>query len=331
MNYTDDARNMLERYLWEVEKLLPLMKRRDLIREMTSNLLDMLESRSSSEEITKEQMTEFLQEHGSPRQIARAYHRPEPLISQEFFPLFKLILTITTAVLGGLFLFRLLISIFQGEGTAILPLVGELFSGLTSLLGALVITFYLLQRFIPSWKIADDEPWDAASLEPLEHRKPPKRIESILSILLSAVFILILTLFRHRLTFCIDPSGLCLRVPVLGPGFLALIPLIVIRLAAGMVHSLILAVKARWSEPLRIGELALTFTDIGIIILLLQGPPDKFFRFDLMEELEQFASVAPILRWVYTGILLLILVLTSLEVISSIRQMISRPANRLPV
>lgn len=328
MKYTEGAQALLERYLWEVEKRLPFAKRRDIIRETASALLDMTEQQAQEEPVTEETVHQVLTEFGSPRQIARGYARHHALIPEPYFSVFKLVSAIVAAVLVAFSLFSFVLA----DQSSLLETLGGLWGGLTSALGQIVIIFFIIQHLIPDDTLEDEsqEDWDPNQLPILEYQKPLSRAESVFSIIMFSLLILLVTVFRERLVFCFL-GDLCPRTTFLGPAFIALIPMLVLRWTLAVIFYLVMLINRGWSEMLRISDLAFGLWDILIISLFLRGSPDRFIRFDFLELSEEFAPLAQVLRWVYTGIVLLILVGTVYEVVRKIRRIIVRPAAPLDI
>lgn len=330
MKYSEEARDLLERYLWETERHLPISKRRDIIKEFKSNLLDMLEERSEDETVTEETAAAVLKEIGSPEHIAGQYGQHEALIPAPMFPLFKMVFSIVAGVLTVLFFVGLFVSIRSGEGVRILESLGSYITSLAGALGMMTLIFYVIQRFNPSvFSSTEAEHWEPKDLPKLEYRKNPGTIEQAFTIAFSLVLILVLTVLRDRLGFSTTLGSASIYVPAFGDRLTALVPLLVGRLVLGIGFSAVLLVKRAWSDRLRIGELVLSFADIVILILFLQGSPDGYIRFDLMEQTEVFSAVAPILRWVFTGVIVLILVMTVAETAKKITGFFVKPASRI--
>ncbi len=330
MKYSEEAKSLLERYLWDIERRLPYSRRKDIVKELKSNLLDMLEERSGEGDITGETVISVLSETGSPEHIAKGYSQDQVLISRGLYPIFKLVFSIVAVVVISMFFVNLFISLRSGSPVNILGSIGSLFGSLTGALGSLVAVFYLIQRFIPSWQLEQEEDtWDPENMPKLEYQKSPGIADSVFSIVFSLVFIVILTRFRDRLGVCSTAGDLCIFFPVLGPSFLALIPVLVIRWLLEIGFHSVMLWKRAWSESLRIAEICLSIADIAILSLFLRGAPDDFIRFDLMEQSDRLAAVAPVLRWVYSGIIILILVITVLETAGKVKGLFIKPVSKI--
>jgi|GEM_PF-3141700 len=330
MKYSEEAKLLLEQYLWELERRLPFSRRKDILREFKSNLLDLLEERSGDTQISEHTAAEVLQEIGSPEHIAKQYGEEKVLISAPLFPIFKLVASIVASVLTVLFLADLFISIGSGAETAIFETFGTFIGSLTGAFGMLTAVFYLIQRFSPSGYFEQDqEHWDPEHLPKPEYSTPPGIAESVFSIIFSAVLIILLTQFSRGLEYSRTIGSAHIYIPPFGSRLIALIPLLSARWVLGIGFHIILLIKRAWNEPLRISDLSLSFADIAILIMFLQGSPDAYIRFDLMEQTEVFGSVAPILRWIFTGIIILILVLTVLDTLKKIKRLFFKPVSRI--
>ncbi len=330
MKYREEAKQLMERYLWEIERQLPISKRRDILREFKSNLLDMLEERCGEKEITEEDVSALLQELGSPEHIARQYRNDQVLIPASLFPLFKLVFSIVAVVLTVLFFIGLFVGIRGGEGVNILESLGSYLSSLIGAFGMMTLIFFFIYKYSPEvFEHTIEEPWNPGKLEKLEYQKSPGIAEPVFSIVFSLALIIVLTGFRDRLGYSGTLGNMSIYIPELGSRLVALIPILILRWLLEIGFNIILLVKRAWNEPLRISEVGLSIADIAILVLFLQGTPDEYIRFDLMEQAESFGAVAPVLRWVFTGIIVLILALTAFETFGKIKGLFVKPVSSI--
>src|SRR5512139_3568397 len=97
--------SLIDLYVTEVGKRLPLRGRKDIEAELRSTLEDMLEDRSqkAGRPADEGMMLDLLREYGPPDKVAAIYHAHPYLIGPRLFPLFvkvlKIVLTVVTIVL----------------------------------------------------------------------------------------------------------------------------------------------------------------------------------------------------------------------------------------
>ncbi|OBP14218.1 hypothetical protein A5320_16415 [Rheinheimera sp. SA_1] len=82
---------LVDRYINAVQRYLPEDKRTDIGRELSSHLLDQLESQQDElgRKLTDDEVAATLQLWGHPRQVAATYVPPTPLVSSELMPVYK--------------------------------------------------------------------------------------------------------------------------------------------------------------------------------------------------------------------------------------------------
>jgi hypothetical protein len=98
--------NLIDRYVSEVGKNLPLLNgREDIEKELKSTLEDMLEDRAQSSGRVRDEALEIevLKEYGSPQKVAQTYNPHPYLIGPKLFPFFlfvlKIVLTVVVSVM----------------------------------------------------------------------------------------------------------------------------------------------------------------------------------------------------------------------------------------
>jgi hypothetical protein len=121
---------LLDRYIHSVKMLLPPDKMDDIAAEIRSNLQSLVEDQAMQlgRELRQDEVSTILKQHGHPVVVAGRY-RDQPgrgLISPELFPFYWFTLR---AIFGGWVTVRVIIAVFQFQGTAtagsILPRLGR--------------------------------------------------------------------------------------------------------------------------------------------------------------------------------------------------------------
>ncbi|WP_019677077.1 HAAS signaling domain-containing protein [Arsukibacterium perlucidum] len=92
---------LVNRYIAAVQRELPEQKRQEIGRELHANILDQLDAMAEQQEseLTGQQVAEVLKTMGHPRQVARQFCPPAPLIPEWLMPLYKHTLLMVLGVL----------------------------------------------------------------------------------------------------------------------------------------------------------------------------------------------------------------------------------------
>jgi len=85
---------LLERYLYQIEKYLPKEDKKDTIDELKSFILDQLDSKTAMGENKEDELYKIIKETGSPKEVALRYRGDPPLISREMEPIIFMIFKI---------------------------------------------------------------------------------------------------------------------------------------------------------------------------------------------------------------------------------------------
>jgi len=196
---------LLERYLTQIERHLPLKDRSETTKELRSLILDQLDEAISTGLDKEIALYNIIVEMGDPRDVANNYFDSKPLISRKLEPTLKLVLKIMSITLPlGLTFGHMLDYVLNNDNTTVmdnlLNIVYTVPSTLYSLLfgyGIVFVIFFLIERYIhPN---ADQEFNDALIKEkefnpnllpkiPTKHFKV-SLFESIFSILVTTLIV----------------------------------------------------------------------------------------------------------------------------------------------
>ncbi len=201
MNITKEARYLLDRYMLAFTRKIPISSRKDIVTELRSSIYDTLEGSYGDTLIEEPQMESLLNDLGAPGALAGSYNQDQRLIGSDIFPFFRMVVLIVWTVLSVIALIQIGMALTMGDPKGILMQFAQLFSSLTSSLGAMVIAFYLLQRFGKhiDWNKEIYEDWTIRDLPEIDRREPIKRWEQIVTICFTIIFIAVVNLFAHRI------------------------------------------------------------------------------------------------------------------------------------
>lgn len=336
--------NLIDKYIAEVGKHLPLRNRADIGAEIRSTLEDMLEERKQTQSTADDEMIiDLLKEYGSPREVAESYIGPRYLIGPRVYPTFELVTKIVVVVLLGVALAGLGIGLARSSvtGPEFLKTIGEsalgLLEGLITAFGNIVLVFAILERVLPA-KEFEKEPEDWNPSE-LASEPDPDRVkfgEQIFEMFFLVLFLVIFNLYPGviGLGFFNENEWVFIS-PVLTDAFFSYLPWLNILIVLQLVFNVYLLRQGWWNMVTRIGNIILELASIALAVVMLRGPalvaltPEQLANTPLAESAEIFIKIANLIP---TLVLTVVIIISSIEVAQMVyRLMKSRPSSPYPV
>jgi hypothetical protein len=334
--------NLIDKYIAEVGKHLPRKNRADIEAEIRSTLEDMLEERSQAQGgIDDKLVIELLKEYGAPREIAESYIGPRYLIGPRVFPIFELVTKIVVAVLIGVALAGLGLSLARSSltGPELLKPIGEsalgLLGGLITAFGNIVLVFAILERVLPAKEFEDEEKWDPAELA----REPdPDRVkfgEQIFELFFLALFLIVFNLYPGIIGIgFFHENDWVFISPILTDAFFSYLPWINILFLLQIGFNIYLLRQGTWNLSTRIMNMLLELGSIALAIVMLRGPAlvslttGQLAGTPLQEEAALFVTLGRIIPLL---VLTVVIIVSSIEVGQmAYRIMKSRPSAPYP-
>jgi hypothetical protein len=275
---------LIDLYVAEVRKRLPLKGRADIEAELRSTLEDMLEDRSrKAGRPADEAMTlDLLREYGPPDKVAATYNPHPYLIGPRLFPFFMMVLKIVLGVLVTVLLITLGIRLGSQPMTGI-EVAGAIGEGMLGILGAMlqafgniVLVFAILERFAPASEFkmdAEKKAWDPATLRKTAEPDTIKPSEPIVTILFTVAALVVFNAYPQLLGVHYLKDGVWASIPVLTEAFFRWMPYINVLWALQLALNLVLYRQGRWQPATRWANIALDAAGIVIAYMLLVGPP----------------------------------------------------------
>lgn len=280
--------NMLDTYISEVGRHLPLRNRKDIEAEIRSTLEDILEerSRTAGKPQDEEMIIAVLKEYGSPEHVAASYQAERYLIGPRLFPLFWMVLRIVLAVTGVIALVAMGFKMAE-PGVTFLSAMGilgktilEYLASALSVLGNIVLVFAVLQHFLPDFKIdfkEEADKWDPRSLKDLV---PSDRIsipETIIEIIGACIAIVLFNfypqIFRYTPSLnTLFEGGTVIFLPVLTNAFFRYVPWLTVLWGLTIILDVVLLRQGFWKKGTRLALLGLKIASIVVAIFMLTGP-----------------------------------------------------------
>jgi len=272
---------LLELYLDKIRQNLPQRNREDILKEIRSTLMDMLEDRNPNpgskpdEEIVKDVLREF----GSPRKVAIQYGARNYLIGPRMFPTYIQVLRIVLIIVGAFNLVGLVVAIVNQTGfdsgmlEAVLGVVGSLISSLFMAFGIVTLSFAGIERTTPEeLKVKFNQKWDPDDLLKEEDNDQVKVLELALEITFSMIFIVLLNFFLDKIGIYFFDSRGWVSSPILNENFLRYIPAITIYIILDIAVDLYLLNKGVWDKMATGAKVLINMLKIAVNIAILSGP-----------------------------------------------------------
>lgn len=299
-----NANEMIDRYVNEVGEHLPRKTRADIELELRSLLLDTLDEQCEGEP-TPKIAAELLREFGHPEEIATQYSSEEYLIGPRLFPTYKLVITITLAIVGGLHLLGLGLSLWQSSGEAFVnSVLNSLLSfGQSAIMNAGIVTliFALIEQFAGDELGASEKKaktWDPYQLPAIKDPNRIDRGELVVGIIFSVAFIFWLNFFPDwfgGVQIDSTDSGI---FALFTEEFLQLIPWFTASLLLDVVLKTAVLIQGRWNRGTR--SLELVSLGFGLYV--------SYLVFSLEE-----ISTVPFFTTIGKSILAIVILVTIIE------------------
>ena len=329
MNMTQEAKELVQRYIMGVSRKLPLRHRKDITKELTSSLLDALDERFGDEELQVHALEEFLLSYGSPETLTRSFRQHQFLIGPELYTLYRMVTGIVLIVVASATLINLIVrTVISGPIGLGADLLG-LCIGLVTAFGSVTLVFSIIQRFSPKFSWSDpNDPWKITDLPKLEAHQRLGLADPIATIIASLFFIIVINFYRDLISIRYNTGGTCTVYQILMPGFISLVPVFTVRWSLDIIASIQKLIRRRRDTGTMVVDGLLTCFDIAIVTVLLRRGMAQFFDFSGLEQTE-FSSLIPLVSWLYYGVLLLILGLSIVELVKTVLLLMNKPAIEL--
>ena len=215
---------LIERYIYAVTRRLPAKLRGDVEKELASLISDMLEARCGDVIPQEKDIRIVLTELGAPSKLAAKYSGDEgkALISGEYFPMYKFLLTLVLPIAAGGIVLANLIAMFTVWDPAanlwvtVAKTLGQIFAGIIggSVQAFAIITFIFAVFEWKKVKLSDGDFIDSLPLVP-EKNERIKPGEPIGGMVMCVLMVLAFLAFPQIMGGWLDGAG---WVPALDVG-----------------------------------------------------------------------------------------------------------------
>lgn len=285
---------LIDRYVHQVGEHLPRRLRADVETELRSLLLDAVEGRAreAGRPVDSELVKKVLREFGTPQEVAARYApSPQHLIGPRLFPAYRTAVGILVVVVAALLFAFFVVGVLKtvrvpGEAVTLGSAFGVLGKILNTALvnfGLLTLVFAVVER-VQQHREITGKAWDPAALPPVEDPDRvslPGRVFGLYAIVAFAILFNFYPEWVAIIGF--SPSVGVWHLPLLRPEFKMYLPLLNLWWALAFAFNLIVLRQGRWRQETRWAEFALGLVAIGILVMVILGPP--VFRFDQIVKL----------------------------------------------
>jgi hypothetical protein len=329
---------LIDLYVAEVGKRLPMRTRADIENELRSTLQDMLEDRSrkAGRPVDDEMVKDLLREYGPPDKVAATYHSTQYLIGPRLYPFFVMVLRIVLSVLSVVLLVTLGIQL-GSEPLQGVALAGAIAKGIAGIIGSAIgafgniaLVFAILERVMPASEFKFDEEkkeWDPASLLKQEAKTEVKLWEPIIAVLLTVAAMVLFNGYPELLGAHFLRNGQWISFPVLTEAFFRWLPYINILWALQIALQLVLLRQGRWQNATKWASIAISAAGILIGYFLLSGAPIASLSPGALQAMNMTdpaaaAKVSLAVEQGTRGIIALIMVLEGVDVVKDVIRMV---------
>lgn len=325
---------LIELYVAEVGKRLPLRGRKDIEAELRSTLEDMLEDRSqkAGRPADEGMMLDLLREYGPPDKVAATYHAHPYLIGPRLFPLFVKVLKIVLTVVTIVLLVGLGIQIARepagpGLARAIATGLAGVVGAAVSAFGNIALVFAILERVLPESEFKFDEEkkaWDPESLRKEAEPETVKPWEPIAAILFTAAAMIFFNGYSQLIGIYFLKDGAWRMVPLLTEAFFRWLPYINIVWALEIAVNVVELRQGRRQPATKWAAIALDAASIVIGYFLLAGPPIASLSTQALTAAGPFdaASAAAVNVAVQQGSRLIIAIIMILQGVDVVKEVV---------
>ena len=327
--------NLIDRYVSEVGKHLPLLNgREDIEKELKSTLEDMLEDRAQSSGRTRDEALEIevLKEYGSPQKVASTYNPHPYLIGPKLFPFFLFVLKIVLTVVVSVMLVLAGVQAVTDTpfmGADFVKIIGQgLGSALSAAIAAfgnVVLVFVIIERVLPDKEIGgfnDEKDWDPASLAKEPDPDSVSRFELITEIVFTFVGLAILNIYPQWLGMFFFTGEETVFISLFSEKFFQFVPWINLTLVAQILLDVYLLRNALWTWVSRMFKIIIEVASLVLTVIILRTPGIIGFSAESLlngpfppEQAKVFVTIA---TYTFPIVMAVVIIIQSVELIKSV-------------
>ena len=329
---------LLDRYVKEVGKHLPVKNRADIEVELRSTLQDMLEDRSqkTGRPVDDAMLLDVLKSYGDPKTVAATYQPERYLIGPKLYPLFLLVLKIVVIVLTVMTAIEIGIGLGTGQisGAGAVSMIGKILldflQGPMAAFGNIVFVFAVLERVLPYESVKLDEGWDPAVLMKEPDEDTVRLWEPVIAILGSFAGLVILNFYPQIISINFNPfTNNAAAIPLLSAAFFTYLPWINLIFVLTILLNIALIRLGHKNNWTRAGDIFIKLIELILALVMLRGPSLVGLTPQSLAIWRMDPTAASSLVQVFNTIFIVVLVITVIanaaDIARDIYRMILRP------
>ncbi len=265
--------DLIERYIYSVEKRLPYKQRADIKKELNTLIADMLEQRCGDIAPTEHDIRVVLTELGTPSELAEKYNpdKHHALISQPYYGKYKMVLKIVLLAVAGGLTIAAFITTLLGEPPQVpffrfMEWVGGVIMGELYAFAFVTGLFAFFER--KGVKLDDDDV--LGDLPPVpEKDERISRGETIVGIIFSIAFLLLFLWLAPVVIGIYNANGF---IPMFNQeALLRMWPLFLIITGVGIAKEVVKMLEGRYTFKVAFTTLIEGIVSVGLIALLFSA------------------------------------------------------------
>ncbi|MCB0077880.1 MAG: hypothetical protein KDD73_10755 [Anaerolineales bacterium] len=304
MSQNTTSYDWIYRYSTEVAQMLPAAQRHDIKQEITSLLIDELES-EHGEAVSEADVLALLRRYPSPAEMAARYGASQALIGPALYPTYLTVVQLVALIVVIVAIVTSIIGIFTGGAWGVASVLGVIWNILAMVLTSVAIVtlvFAVVERSTSPQQQAEidaaqRERWRPESLPPVagtERVSVSGMAGEIITTLVAILWLNYYVTADGSLTIFADGPQL---FRLFSPLFLSFIPWLTLLWIGDLVTDIVVLARRRWERPSRLIAIGIGLVSVVLLGVMLSGGP--------------LAATEGMERWVRGGVaavLLLILI-----------------------
>ncbi len=322
---------LIDRYISEVADRLPEKMRDDLSKEIRSLIEDTLEDRAkaSGKSVDDEVLvSEVLKEFGSPSKMAASYLPPRYLIGPRLYPIFWLVFRIVLGITAlvwvitlGVNLAENVTSVQAGVDLAVRS-IADFFGSAMVVLGNIVLIFAIIEWLMPKVTKEKESNWDPRSMEDRREQDKVSLAELIAGIVFTLIVMLVFNVYPQWIGVGFLDNGQITFSPILTEAFFRFLPVLNVLWILELVKYAILIRENKWTGFTRWMDIGLHVAGIAIAAAMLAGAPIAVLPANSV--LGSEPDLINLFRYFVSGILVVIIVGSTVDVVKSLVRMFKK-------
>ena len=290
MNNRLSAKELTERYIFDVMCRLPAAQRKDIGMELRSLIEDMLGDRDGNGKTEIENTSDVLTELGSPARMAEKYRDGKSyLIGPEYYMQYCFLLRIVLLAVGFGMMIATIVLAVTGEYQTVWEAVGSALSnivtGLIAAFGLITVLFALFERFAVKPHILQDTgSWNPRDLPEIPDKKAliPKS-DPIVSMIFIVAVIILFNFAPYLMGVFTVEDGVLHTVPLFAlPVLKTMLPMLNICFLLGIIREVIRVMTGRYTLKLGVATAVLNIVALFLACQVFFDP--QIWNTDLVSQ-----------------------------------------------